>query len=256
MEINYSTSQVAKILAVHPNTVRWYEKIGFISPVSRLPNGYRQFGEKQLVQLKICRLIFNGVYPNKTIREAAFAILHTLKGWDVERSLEHAYKYRRQLEKEYASALETAALLKKWTEHEQNPLKAKKYTRKEAACLLGITTETLRNWERNSLICTDRKGDKNERVFGGYEIRRLRVIYMLRQNNYSIAAIHRSLSHYDRGDGPAAALALNQPLVDPESMYMNAGDHWLEVLAELSGSANKIIQIIAGIEATEATEAT
>ena len=249
MDNKYTTSQVAKILAVHPNTIRWYEKMGLIAPVDRLPNGYRQFGEKELIQLKICRMIFNSAYPNKAIREAALAIIQSLKEWDVERGLEQAKMYRSQLEKEYASALETAAMLKTWAEHEPQPLREKTYTRKEAAGLLGITTETMRNWERNGLLNVDRKGGKNERVYGEYEIKRLRVIYMLRQNNYSVAAIHHSLSQYDQGNSPGAALALNQPVIDPESLYMNAGDHWLEVLGELSRSADKIIQIIGGIRA-------
>jgi len=244
MEKKYTTSQVAQILSVHPNTIRWYENTGLISPAARLPNGYRQFDGKHLIQLRICRLIFGSPYTNKSIRGAAFEILHALKEGDIGISLLLAKKYKHQLEKEYASALKTAAMLKEWTDRKPLPADGKSYTRKEVAALLGITTEVVRNWERNGLVCVNRRGRKNEQVYGELDVMRFRVIYMLRQNNYSIAAIHNSLSQYDQGNSMGAALALNQPAADPESIYMSAGDHWLEVLGELSRSAETMIQII------------
>ncbi len=39
----YTTSEVAKIIGIHPNTVRLYEEWGFISKVERKENGYRIF---------------------------------------------------------------------------------------------------------------------------------------------------------------------------------------------------------------------
>jgi DNA-binding transcriptional MerR regulator len=43
MDNNYSTKEVADIIGVHPNTVRMYEDIGFISKPVRKKNGYRVF---------------------------------------------------------------------------------------------------------------------------------------------------------------------------------------------------------------------
>ena len=73
---------------------------------------------------------------------------------------------------------------------------------------------------------------------------RMRLIYMLRQNNYSIAAIHSSLLLYDKGDVTGAALALNSPSEDPERTYLSACDHWLEVLEKLLVDADEIIEIL------------
>ena len=238
----YSTSQIAKMLSVHPNTVRWYEAVGLISPVERLANGYRQFNNRHLVQLKVCRLIYGGGYPNKQIRDSSMKILAYLKEWDIKSSLEQTRKYHRLIEAEYSKALETSTILTNWTEQTETTSNA--YTRKEAADLLGITAEVLRNWERNGLINISRTGKKNEKVYGDNEMKRLRVIYMLRQNNYSIAAIHRSLVCFDNGNSAGAALALNQPVTNPDQLYICAGDHWLEVLWKLSLIAKKIIRII------------
>ena len=240
----YSTGQAARILAVHPNTIRWYEKTGVISPAERLPNGYRQFNERHMTQLRICRLIFGSPYTNKTIRDAAFAVMEPLRDWDMDAALARAKTYRSLLKKEHASALETTEMLRTWTEQQPKPSGGASFTRKEAALLLGVSTEVMRNWERNGLLCVERKGGKNERVYGTHEINRLRVVYMLRQNNFSIAAIHNSLTQYDSGNVAGAALALNQPALEPDGLYTAAGDHWLEVLEELLRDAKKIIRIL------------
>lgn len=242
----YTTGQLAKLLSVHPNTIRWYENTGLIAPARRSGNNYRRFTGRHLVQLQVCRIIFESTYTNRAIRGTAFAILARLKEWDIPRGMAQAKQYKQLIEKEYASALETAALLKTWTQH-QKPPGGEAHTRREAAAQLGITTEVLRNWERNGLLAVTRTGRKNEKVYADTDMLRLRIIYMLRANNYSLAAIRHSLALHDQGNGMGAALALNQPVYDPDSVYLNAGDHWLEVLTELSRSADRIIGIIQGI---------
>ena len=244
----FTTSQVAKMLSVHPNTVRWYEAEGFISPVPRLKNGYRCFTNRHILQLQVCRLIYGGGFANPKIREASNEILFLLSEWKINNSLKQAKYYLSLIETEYNKALETTAILVNWVSHDINKSPGKTYTRKEAANLLDITTEVLRNWERNGLINVTRSGKKNEKVYNENVIDRLRVIYMLRQNNHSIAAIKQSLSCFDSGNSTGAALALNQPITDSERVYMVAGDHWLEVLWDLSIRAKNIIDIIERIK--------
>ena len=41
-ENTYSTSKIAKIAGLHPNTVRMYEKWGLIQTPERKKNGYRR----------------------------------------------------------------------------------------------------------------------------------------------------------------------------------------------------------------------
>lgn len=245
-EVLYRTGQIARELGVHPNTIRFYERIGLISPVERSDNGYRQFTYRHLAQLRVCRLIFGTPYTNRTLRNTAFSVAAALKSWDVEMALTNAEAYQHLLEKEYASALETASLLKNWTERGRMPGTGEVYSHKEAASLLGVTPEVLRNWERNGLITVPRQPDQS-RVYGDEEIARLRIIYMLRQNHYSISAIQRSMLIFDSGNSAGAVLALNQPAADLELEFVNAGDHWLDTLASLTISAAAIKQIVVEI---------
>ena len=42
-EKTYSTSQIAGIVGLHPNTVRKYEEWGLLQTPERKPNGYRVY---------------------------------------------------------------------------------------------------------------------------------------------------------------------------------------------------------------------
>ena len=54
----YSTSEVAKIIGIHPNTVRLYKKWGLIPQAERRSNGYRIFTEFHIERLQFARLAF------------------------------------------------------------------------------------------------------------------------------------------------------------------------------------------------------
>lgn len=51
----YQTSQVAKLMGIHPNTVRLYEKLELMPKVERKENGYRIFTDYHIDQLKVIR---------------------------------------------------------------------------------------------------------------------------------------------------------------------------------------------------------
>ena len=58
------------------------------------------------------------------------------------------------------------------------------YTRKEAAGILGVTIDTLRNWELNGLFSVRRMAN-GYRVYTEEDMQRLTIIRSLRCANYS-----------------------------------------------------------------------
>lgn len=56
--MTYKTAQIAKIIGIHPNTVRLYEKLELISTPKRLANGYRMFTDLHIEQCRLIRLAF------------------------------------------------------------------------------------------------------------------------------------------------------------------------------------------------------
>ena len=49
----HNTSTIAKEFNIHPNTVRFYEKIGFLPQIPRKENGYRLYNDEDIKRLKI-----------------------------------------------------------------------------------------------------------------------------------------------------------------------------------------------------------
>ncbi|WP_225230349.1 MerR family transcriptional regulator [Cytobacillus stercorigallinarum] len=67
----YLTKEIADSMGVHPNTMRVYEEWGYLSPAPRAVNGYRQYDEIHLFQLKIARLAFRCEIIQGNIRNSA-----------------------------------------------------------------------------------------------------------------------------------------------------------------------------------------
>ena len=49
----HNTSTIAKEFNIHPNTVRFYEEIGFLPQIPRKENGYRVYNDEDIKRLKI-----------------------------------------------------------------------------------------------------------------------------------------------------------------------------------------------------------
>ena len=54
----YRTAEVAAIIGIHPNTVRFYEEWGLITKPERETNGYRVFTDLHLQQIRLARMAF------------------------------------------------------------------------------------------------------------------------------------------------------------------------------------------------------
>jgi len=72
----YKTSEVARIIGIHPNTVRLYEELELIPKPERRQNGYRVFTDFHIEQFRLARtalkveILQNGyrVYTDEDIR--------------------------------------------------------------------------------------------------------------------------------------------------------------------------------------------
>ena len=55
MQKTYSTKELANIVGVNANTLRFYEKIGFLTKPERKENGYRCYSQSDMERLNIIR---------------------------------------------------------------------------------------------------------------------------------------------------------------------------------------------------------
>lgn len=133
----FSTAELAHELKVHPNTIRFYENSGLISPVPRAKNGYRTFNTRHLYQLIICRCIYSSEWTGRTIRSSAMKVLAALRDWDTGKAMKCAEAHMKLVEREYVKALETAVILKQWAKNSVPQETGKQYNRSEAAAQIG-----------------------------------------------------------------------------------------------------------------------
>ena len=60
-EKTYSTSQIAGIVGLHPNTVRKYEEWGLLQTPERKPNGYRVYTDVHIKQFELAKIALQSV---------------------------------------------------------------------------------------------------------------------------------------------------------------------------------------------------
>jgi len=169
----YKTKEMAKLVSVHPNTVRIYEKWGFISPVPRQVNGYRKYSELHLFQLKVARTLFQCEIVQSNIRKRARDIVYACGREEFLLARALTVDYLSHLQREYEHSLAAVAVVERWLKQELMK-RTQVYSRKEIANLLAITPEALRNWERNGLMRVPREAN-GSRAYGEPELEQLKV---------------------------------------------------------------------------------
>lgn len=233
------TSDVAKAAGCHVNTVRLYETWGFLPPIPRTPSGYRKFTQFHADQMILARMAMDTPYPGTTIRQSASALVKHAATGDLGGALEMAYAHVALVQSERAAAKSAVRLLERWAHGTAADATTSPLRIGETAKLLGVTTDMLRNWERNGLLIVPRDPNNGYRYYEADEISRLRVIRMLIRAGYSLMAVLRMLVQLDSGDSDNLSKALDTPHPD-EDVY-TAADRWLSTLEAQEQRAWEII---------------
>jgi DNA-binding transcriptional MerR regulator len=150
------TSDLARAVGVHPNTVRKYVEWGLIPPVERSPAGYRLFTQRHLDCLRLARTIYTEDYPGRELRAAGTAIIQLAVASTWKAALEKAHEYLAavRIELDYANA--AAALLEYWVQSGEVEKDGAPLSVGEVSKQLGVSHDVIRNWERNGLISIPR----------------------------------------------------------------------------------------------------
>ena len=233
-----TTADVARTVGVHPNTVRLYEKWGFLPPVPRDPrNDYRRFTARHVAQMRLARTALQWPYPGG--KQPVLALVYQAAAGDLGGALEHAYHYLAQVQAARARAEAAATLLERWAQGAPTDDTSRPLQIGDAAARLGVTHDMLRNWERNGLLSVPRDPHNGYRLYGAAEMARLRVIRMLREAGYSMMAILRMLLQLDRGESEDPRAALDTPRPDEE--LLSVADQWLTTPTAQDERARSII---------------
>lgn len=174
----YRTAEIAKIIGIHPNTVRLYEELMLIPKPERQSNGYRIFTDFHIEQFRLARLAFQIEVLQNGLRKKIVKMIKVSGGI---------------------------------------PENTHFFKRKEVSEYLGISMDALRNWEMNGLLTVKRR-QNGYRVYTDEDIQRLKIIRCLRCANYSLEAILRMLRQLSENPNIDIKKALDTPKEDTDIM--------------------------------------
>lgn len=243
--MTYRTAQIAEIVGVHPNTIRFYERVKLLPPIPRTANGYRVFGDWHLLQLRLLRAAFRAEIISDSLRQEVFEIVTISASGLLEEAIHRTHKYRNHIREEKARAEEAIRIANRILENtavsnEQPAI----LHRVDAAVALGITKDILRDWERNGLIDIPRSAS-GYRTYGCTEMNRLKIIRTLRNAHYSMMSILRMLTRMDRGEKNLGEI-LNTP--GDEEDIVCAADRYCSSLSFAENDAEEMLGILAEMQ--------
>ncbi|MGN0552850.1 MAG: MerR family transcriptional regulator [Oscillospiraceae bacterium] len=240
----YSTSQIAKIIGLHPNTVRMYEEWGLIHKPERKANGYRIYTDIHIKQFQLARKALQIEIMQSGLRERIIDVIKLSAEYRFNEAIKLAEEYIRIAEQEIENAKEAADLCE--ILYSQPTSDGIIYKRAQAAKELGLTIDTIRNWEMNGLLTVKRK-QNGYRVYDLNDINRLKIIRSLRCANYSLSAILRMLKKFDSGmDKNNVLEILNTPEDDED--IISVCDKLIVSLENAINNAYEVISIITEIK--------
>lgn len=108
----YKTSEVARIVGVHVNTVRLYEELELIPTVNRLPNGYRIFTDYHIDQFNLARTAFKVEVLQNGLRKKMINIVKLSAKGKFKEAISETNDYIKQISQERKKAEEAIDLSK------------------------------------------------------------------------------------------------------------------------------------------------
>jgi DNA-binding transcriptional MerR regulator len=243
----FRTSDLARELGIHPNTVRRYVDWGLIPPVERSPSGYRLFTQRHIDCLRLARMIYAAPYPGRGFRALGNEIIQRAVADDWQAALEKAHVHLAAVDAELKQADFAANVLEHWAQNMNESNEEERLAIGEVSKLLGVSLDVIRNAERNGLISVPRNSYNNYRLFGRREIERLRIIRLLTMAGYSHMSILRMFLELDSGNSRNLKKILYTPRADEDSF--TAADRWLTTLNEQKKMAQAVIELIQQIMA-------
>lgn len=241
----YKTHEIAKIIGVHPNTVRMYEDIAFIEKPKRQDNGYRVFTQIHIDQMKIARLALKGEILQNGLRKKAVNIIKLTSKRDFDSAISETNSYIIMLDDEISNAREAISIVEKSIYDSEHYDKGTTFKRKEVAGLLDVTVDTLRNWELNGLI-TVKRAENGYRVYNCHDIKRLKIIRTLRCANYSLSAILRLLNSMSKQGNIDITQVLSTPNSNED--IISVCDKLLVSLKNTKTDAKTILKVLCDIK--------
>ena len=198
------TKDLADAVQVSVQLVRNYEAEGFLPVAERSPSGYRRYTRQHLVALQTTRLLMDGYGWLRT--QGIMQAVHANRLADALALIDERHAELDRTRLQLAQTLSTLTVLVAQLPVVAQTRSAQRLRVGEAAQEVGVPVSSLRFWEQQGLLHPVRERGSNYRLYDERQLRRLRIVALLRQENYDFAAIHATLDELEAGR-PERALA-------------------------------------------------
>lgn len=233
---SFRIGELSRLTGVKAGTIRFYEKCGFIGPVERTSNNYRLYRRRHIYQIRVCRLVFGG-FVNRRLRRESRKVLDACARWDMEAYGEATVNYQRAVEEDIEGTKKAISICMQQMSQEAG--EDSSYSKKQAAAMVGVTPEAIRNWERNDLLGQHELYQK--RFYSQVLLNRMYVIRLLLDTGYSMMAIRNFMQEYNSGQPENAEKVLMSPEESEELRYR--ADRYLEALMHLQEKARQLCEL-------------
>lgn len=237
----YRTSEVARRVGLHPNTVRKYEEWALIPPPERLANGYRVYTDFHIDLIKLARKAFQIELLHGDLRYKMVAMVKAAAKKEYPEAQRHLENYQKTLQMETLKAKKAAAITAELLHQHRETQDTGSYSRKAIAEKFAMTVDSLRNWELNGLLEPKRQTN-GHRYYTQQDLAKIQVIKVLRDAKYSLEAILRMLREVSAD--PAASIPATLDRLDEEAEIVSVCDHLISSLEEGWRNAEEVKELL------------
>src|ERR1700680_1203802 len=202
------TIDLAQAGGISVQQVRNYEALGLLPQASRSKSGYRLYTQQHLVALKTARSLVGGYGWQRTP-----AIMQALHRGELSAALAlidtcHAELASKRLQVEQTLAAMRALAAQSATLHSaRHPQRLRVG---EAAKQVGVRVSALHFWEQQGLLHPLRDQYSRYRLYAENQMRRLRVVVLLRDAGYPFNVIQLALDELAAGRPEKAIVAVEK----------------------------------------------
>ncbi|MED3574022.1 MerR family DNA-binding transcriptional regulator [Cytobacillus praedii] len=191
--MKYTPAQIANQLNVSTTTLRRYEEQNLIPDVPRTPSNHRYYLPAHFQAFITIRILLKG-YEIPVVYEA----MRKIKTGDIKQALWLINNQQYKIEAEKMRVDEILLMIQSTDFPKyKNVTVTDKMSIGEVAEIAGVNTSSIRHWEKEGLIHSERNNENGYRVFTIHELRKILVISSLRKTIYYIEHMKKLLDNLD-----------------------------------------------------------
>ena len=181
-------------------------RAGLSRPVERSPSGYRRYTPQHLAALRAAKQLIGGYGWPRT--RQIMGALHGGQRAEALALIDERHAELAATRQQLAETLAALSLLTTQLPTVAHPRAAPRLRVGAAAQLVGVRVSALRFWEQQGLLHPVRDDESNYRLYDEQQLRRLRIVALLRQANYDFPAIRTTLNELEAGEPQRAVAAV------------------------------------------------